>query len=131
MQKSTLHVLFNLPDFTPKKPLFRLAKISSSSYDQYFVSDFDRVSAILKELTKTTCSQPAELEEQDEVVQTVAKGSYKYFKYPISPGQKEVTLVLNDISGTTGLFYSFSDTRPKEDADYISDEMDAGSRRVQ
>jgi len=61
----------------------------------------------------------------------VAKGPYKYFKYPISPGQKEVTLVLNDISGTTGLFYSFTDTRPKEDADYISDEMGAGSRKVQ
>jgi hypothetical protein len=108
----------------------RLLQISSSPYDQYFVTDFDKVSAIVKELAKTTCGQPAELAEQDEVVQTVAKNSYKYFKYPISPGQTEITLVLNDISGTTRLFYSFDDTRPKDEADYISYEKDAGFRKV-
>jgi len=64
------------------------------------------------------------------VVQTVAKYSYKYFKYAISPGQTEVTLVLNEISGITRLFYSFNDTRPKDDADYISYEKDAGFRKV-
>ena len=57
------------------------------------------------------------------MVQTVAKNSYKYFKYPVNPGQKEITLVLNDIDGETRLSHSFDDTRPKDDAEYIKDDQ--------
>ncbi len=56
------------------------------------------------------------------MVQTVAKNSYKYFKYPLASGQKEITVVLNDIEGETRLFFSFNDTRPKDDAEYINDD---------
>jgi len=74
----------------------------------------------VKELTKTTCLQSAELENQAEVVQTVSKNSYKYFKYALNPSEKNITLVLNDIEGNTQLFYSFEDKRPKDDAGYIT-----------
>ena len=37
----------------------------------------------------------------------------------MNPGQKEITLVLNDIDGETRLSHSFDDTRPKDDAEYI------------
>ena len=68
-----------------------LTAMSTTVNDFYFVDNFDKILSIIQEIARTTCQQPAEVEQETNFVNEVAKDSYKYFKYP-SVTEKNFTI---------------------------------------
>jgi hypothetical protein len=60
--------------------LLELNTLASTENDQYYVTDFSQIFDIIKELTLTTCQQPAFIEEETDIVSKVERDVYKYFR---------------------------------------------------
>ena len=103
-----------------------LLLMSSTGNDFYFVDNFDKILNIIQEIARTTCQQPAEVKQETNFVNEVAKDSYKYFKFPLVTKENNFTIQLKEINGTAELFYSFDDKTPKSDSDFVqnSDQSD-------
>lgn len=110
-----------------QKELFEL---SSTPNDQYYVNNFDEILTIIEEISRTACAQPAEIEEESPVVTKVEKNTYKYFKYPLksldeevdsndSTVLKEFTIELEELVGSAELYFSFDNSNPKNESDYV------------
>lgn len=110
-----------------------LFELATTSNDQYFVKDFGKIKNIISDITRKTCQQPATVEEETELEQEVEKDNYKYFKYNLNPIQNgtlrninsssfmaNFTIKLSIINGSSDLYYSFENSLPKADDDYIS-----------
>ena len=113
--------------FANLKELFEL---SSTPNDQYYVNNFDQILTIIKEISRTACAQPAEVEEESPIVTKVEKNTYRYFKYPLKPldddsGEmvlKDFTIELEELVGSAELYFSFDINNPKNDSEYIQSE---------
>ncbi len=109
-----------------------LLTLATTSNDQYYVTDFDKVLSIVNDLSKTTCRQPLDIDEVDEIKTEVDQYSYKYFRFKLNPDKgtgliaKNLTIELQEMIGSTELFYSFADSNPKSENDYLNatDELD-------
>lgn len=66
------------------------------------------------------------IEESQDLVQKVSRGGYKYFKYNLNPENttNNFTIVLNDINGSSELFYSFNNTKSKDDQAFLTIDED-------
>lgn len=108
--------------------LTELLHLSSTPNDQYSVDDFDKINDIIYEISKTTCEQPAEVKLATNVSINIEKNSYKYFKFQVEKDSStqtylaRFTVEMNEIDGSSDLFYSFSDNNPKSESDYIKDD---------
>ena len=110
--------------------LKELFELSSTPNDQYYVNNFDQILTIIKEISRTACAQPAEVEEESPIVTKVEKNTYRYFKYPLKPldddsGEmvlKDFTIELEELVGSAELYFSFDNNNPKSDSDYIQSE---------
>lgn len=105
-----------------------LLVLSSTPNDQYYVNDFDQIYNIITEISKTTCKQPAEIEEETLITSTIEKNTYKYFKYPLKPIEtsnntfmRQFTIELQEIEGSAELFYSFEENNPKSEDDFVQE----------
>ena len=109
-----------------------LLAMSTTVDDFYFVENFNKILDIIKGIARTTCQQPAEVEQETNVVSEVPKDSYRYFKYPLQAIEQNTTsrdlvptyldkftLELKILSGSSDLFFSFEDKNPKNDDDYL------------
>lgn len=115
--------------------LTELFVISSTPNDQYYVDDFGKILDIINDITVTTCQQPALIEEETDIVSKVEKDVYKYFKYPVptsvSSNQTvldEFTIVMEQVAGSSELYYSFEEKNPKSESDYIKDSDPPGEK---
>ena len=106
-----------------------LLAMSTTADDFYFVENFNKILDIIKGIARTTCQQPAEIDQNNEVVNEVLKDSYKYYKFPLSTLENNQTLrskanqgyliKLEILSGMSELFYSFEDKTPKSNNDFV------------
>ena len=109
-----------------------LLAMSTTPDDFYFVENFNKILDIIKGIARTTCQQPAEVEQETNVVSEVPKDSYRYFKYPLQAIEQngtsrdlvptyldKFTLELKILSGSSDLFFSFEDKNPKNEDDYL------------
>ncbi len=103
-----------------------LIDMASSPSDQYLANNFDQISLILSSLSKSTCQQPAEIKVEKEITASVPKDAYKYFKYSLKPNEtnqtipRVFTIQLEQLSGVTDLYFSFTEENPKSNDDYLS-----------
>ena len=49
-----------------------LLTLATTSNDQYYVDDFDKILPIVNDISRTTCRQPVNVVEQDELKQKVS-----------------------------------------------------------
>ncbi len=100
--------------------------MSSSPDNVYSVEDFAKILEIVTDITRTNCKTPAEISDSMAKTQ-VRPNAYKYFEYPISTSssvyrsqeQQQLVVELEEYSGTSQLFYSFEETNPKSDSDFL------------
>lgn len=48
------------------------------------MSDFNKVLAIVNDLSRTTCRQPVDVDEVDETRASVGKDAYRYFRFSLN-----------------------------------------------
>lgn len=112
--------------------LSELNDLSSRPSDQYFVEDFTKVMEIITDITRTNCRMPSEIRENVNVETTVKKDTYKYFHYPIPLAaeekdtyMRELTIELEEFSGSSDLFFSFDEENPKSDDEFLTIDEDS------
>ena len=118
---------------TNKNGLIELKGLSSTSGDQYFVKDYNSVLKIINSISIKTCQQPSQTGPEMPISTRVEKDSYKYFKLIIdddeninetskySSTMKMFTIELQQLSGSSELYYSFQDQNPKNQENFIPD----------
>ncbi|CAF0813157.1 unnamed protein product, partial [Brachionus calyciflorus] len=93
--------------------------MSSTPYDFEYVNNFSGLNDILFNIASKSVLQPAPLLILIPIRSTISKNQYKYFKYPLGNLTK-LTIQLDQLLGSSALFYSFVNPNPKDDSDVIA-----------
>ena len=105
--------------FTNEKELIQMA---SSSKDAYKIDEYDKLSLYLSSLARSTIQQPARVIQELEINLNLPEDSYNYFKCPLDKNnfeESQFTVSLEYKSGYSDLFFSFVDSNPKNEKDFI------------
>lgn len=106
--------------------LTELFELSTSSSDQYYLQNFDQILSIIKDITMTSCQKPSVMKEEKSIEGTVGRDSYRYFKYSLKNeivlfGWPEFNVELEELKGQSKLFYSFNETNPKDNGEFLNE----------
>lgn len=105
-----------------------LLEISSSYNDNFYVDNSDGLMQILPSLAKLVCQKSVQILQQQNVLGSVGKNGYKYFRVLLGESigiGARFTVELALVKGRSELYHSFSDENPKSGVNYIQ-----GSRIV-
>jgi hypothetical protein len=113
--------------FTNEKELIQIA---SSSKDAYKIDDYDKLSLYLNSLGRSAIQQPARIIQELEVNLNLPQDSYNYLKCQLNKtsfgdesSESEFTVSLEYTNGDSDLFFSFEDSNPKNENDFIDQSL--------
>ena len=112
-------------EFTNENELLGMA---SSKNDAFKIDEYDKLAYYLSSLASSAYQKHARILLENEIAPYVGEENYKYLKFPLNnlslcinetQSMKMITIKI-EYNSSVELFYSFNETNPKSDEDFLS-----------